>query len=355
MEYEINDKRLPADFKGETFSKFKKSQVKNEIINSLMAEKIEPACYWAAELICAGHYPDLWETIILFTSKHIHLGNPKLPIYLALRFKNFKDIVCNGYAANELQLRNNPKIRHLFAELISVLCHSRKKHSFEAVKINKEDDFSLAAMATRLIAPSINYANEIFRSDDPKELYIAMNELAYHLTSESKNVVSACYWLEWILEFELTCKANNEKCVCEYRTFAPVDTKYQNDTVWIIWEVILHEAKKRQNKLVLEKILTALMEIFSIKYSAGVKRRRKYVIYFAVALLTEPVDYSVEIIQNKQKIDSVVKKIAIIYKDIKKNEISPETDYLFHGLKEQSSFDKTIERLEKMNELLGEN
>ena len=182
-----------------------------------------------------------------------------------------------------------------------------------------------------------------------------MNELAYHVTCESKNVVSACYWLEWILEFDLTCKANNEKCVCEYRTFAPVDTKYQNDTVWIIWEVILHEAKKRPNKLVLEKILTALMEIFSIKYSAGVKRRRKYVIYFAMAILTEPVDFTVEIIQNKPKIDSIVKKIAIIYKDIKKNEISPEMDYLFHGLKEQSSFDKTIERLEKMNELMGEN
>jgi hypothetical protein len=35
------------------------------------------------------------------------------------------------------------------------------------------------------------------------------------------------------------------------------------------------------------------------------------------------------------------------------NEITPETDYLFNGLNEKSSFDKTIERLDKMNEISG--
>jgi hypothetical protein len=347
---DINDKRSSGEFKGVTFSKFQKSKVRTELIQCLITAKVEPACYWAAELICAGHYGDLWEIIILYIGRYIHLGNPKLPIYIAMRFKNFKDILSTGYIGNEIAMRNSLKIRQLFAEIISILCHSRKKHSLEAIKIQKVDEFNMTHMASRLKAPTIGYVEDIFKPDDPKELFIAMNEFAYHLTQESKNSVSACYWLEWLLEFETVCKHKKELCIGETRQFAPIQEKFKNDIIWLVWDIILHECASKKNPL-MTKIINALLEIFSIKYSSGVKKRRKYLIYYAVSILTDPVDLAIDIIANKKELDLIIQKIGIVYKDVKKNEESLNTDYLFAGV-ERSNLDKTIERLEKMNSIM---
>ena len=348
---DINDKRMATEFKGITFSKFQKSKVKAELLKSLITAKVEPACYWAAELICAGHFSDLWESIILFVSRYIHLGNPKLPIYISMRFTNFKEIIQNGYIGNELTLRNNVKIRQLFAEIISLLAHSRKKHSFEPIKIQKAEEFNITHMASRLKAPKVHYVQDIFKPDDPKELFIAMNEFAYHLSSESKNSVSACYWLEWLLEYETLCKYKKEICISESRQIAPVNDKFKHDPIWIMWEIILKECANKKNTL-MTKIINALLEMFSIKYNSGVKKRRKFLIYFAISILTDPVDFSIEIITNKKELDAIIKKIGVVYKDVKKNEETPKTDYLFNGI-ERSNLDKTIERLEKMNSILN--
>ena len=136
---EINDKRTSHDFKCITFSTFQKSKVISELLSSIINSKIEHACFWSSELICAGHFGDLWDVILLYLSKYIHLGNPKLPIYIAKRIEQFKMIVTNGYLENEITMRNNTKIRNLFAEVIAVLCLSRKKHAFETIKIKPSE------------------------------------------------------------------------------------------------------------------------------------------------------------------------------------------------------------------------
>jgi hypothetical protein len=348
---DINDVRVAADFRGISFSKFKKSQVKTELVKCLLASKIEQTCNWAAELICAGHFVDLWDTLIFIVSKHIHLGNPKLPIYLARRFDVFKEILRNGYANNELAMRNNTQIRQLFVEIIGVLCYSRKKHSIEPLNIQKKDEFDMTHMASRLKAPSIQYAAAVFSKEDPSELYIAVNELAYHVSNDSKNMMQACYWLEWLIAYDLACNKKKEKCVASTRSHMPVLDKFKSDPIWLVWDVLFAAQPTPTNPL-LTKIMQALLDIFSIKFTPAVKYKRRFVLYFAIALLTDVIDFSIEMISqaNRTEINFMVQKVDVVYRVIKKNEMKPATDYLTHGQPvERSNTDKTIERLQMMN------
>ena len=96
--------------------------------------------------------------------------------------------------------------------------------------------------------------------------------------------------------------------------------------------------------------MKSLLNLFSLKYSNSCSRKRKFVMYYATALLTEPVILDEEIVKesDKSKIALTVGKIDNIYKQVKQNEVSPKMDYLFQNTN-KSNLDKTIDKLEKMN------
>jgi len=96
----------------------------------------------------------------------------------------------------------------------------------------------------------------------------------------------------------------------------------------------------------------ALVDMFCLRYTSGVAKRRKYLLYNCISLLTEKVDFSAVIWSDKKAVMNVVSKIGMLYKEIKKNEKAPATGYLFNGV-ERSNLDKTRERLELMNMMMS--
>ena len=344
---EINDLRRDTEFKGFSFSKFKKAEVKKELLNNLVHSKIEPACYWSAELICAGHYSDLWEIILLFFSKFVHLGNANVGIYLEMRINDFKNIVNNGYINDTLRLRNNEKIRKLFCEIMCILCDAKRRHSFDNIKI-KPDDMNMLTIKDKFKAPTTIYGEEVFTTEDPKELFPFVNELAYSVTKTGNNQMISCYWIEWIFEYENRCKVLKEKLFCERRTFAKVDSKYQKDIIWIIWDIFLQESSKRPK--IIQKIIESLLSLFCLKYTTGCHKKRKNIMYLAVSILCENFTLEKEIIRHSQTglVTTIKEKIDLVYIQIKKNEESTGTDYLFHGIK-SSNLENTIKKLDAMN------
>ena len=343
--YEINDVRDPKDFQGISFSGFKKSDVKKELIKNLLKGNIEPSCYWTAEYICAGHYGELWEIILFFFGKHIHIGNPKILLYLQKRFAYFKDLIHSSKFINELQTRNSLKIRQLFAEIVCVLCLSKKQFSIEPVKINRKEEFDITNMQEHLIATSTDLIQPIFQKKDPKELLIPFNEFVFNL--QNNDCRRASYWIEWLLEFDLLCRKKKQKSACELRNYNVLD-KFRGDIVWIVWDIFYHIASTRNDKFI-ENILDALLDIFCIKYTTTSCKKRRFLLYFGVTLLTENVQRNIDVFQSKQVIQNVINNVNMLYKQIKKNEHSPNTDYLFSNLTKQNTIEKSLRQLEMIN------
>ena len=100
--------------------------------------------------------------------------------------------------------------------------------------------------------------------------------------------------------------------------------------------------------------MKALLELFCLKYKSGCRKRRKYLIYYGIQLLTEPLDNSIKLITNEGLITQVQSKINVIYKQIKKNEVKPDTDYLFNNsfTGGEKNLENTIKKLDKMNNIM---
>ena len=156
------------------------------------------------------------------------------------------------------------------------------------------------------------------------------------------------YWYEWIIEYENICKKKKKNASVKEELYAPYGS--HNDIIWIVWDILFYYSEptnslnKNTNFLpIINKVIKSLYSLFTIKYKPTFKSKRKYIIYYAFSILTDNIDFNISITNETEKIQAIVEKINNLYKDIKKNEVSPNTDYLFKNIK-KSNMEKTIEK-----------
>jgi len=331
----INDTRTITEFRGCTFSQFKKKSVIKELETALLNSRIEQSCYWCAELVCSGHLIDLWDCLFIYYGKHVHSSNLNISIYLMFRFETFKNIIRDEYLENELDIRNDERIRKLFSEIICILCEASVQYTITFVKI-KPNEYDIPSISDKLKAPNLKYATQIMTSDDPLELYIAVNELAYCISYDADHLKShmAFFWIEWIYGYENICKHQGNKKQGACRIFAPVALQRQNDIVWIIWDIFINEIKirttkhKLSNVLNMQKVLDAFLDMFCVQYNRVCFGRRKYILYIIASMLCDKnIDLTKSIVSKSQKenISCISKNINSIYKQIKNNENNKTT------------------------------
>ena len=353
MDNQINDIRTSKDFSKTTFSGFKKTEVLSTLLKTITSNNIESSCYWCAECICSGYYIELWELIILFVCKYIHIGNPKLCFYIESSIDKFKNIVND--IPDEIDVRNNEYIRKSFAEIICILCKSYRKHPLAENKI-KHDDYDINNIGDKLKAPNINYASNIFQTGDLKEIYISLNELYYNI-DVVKDTMMSCYWIDWIIEFDYNLrKAKNKLCICNPRKY--IDNEQdQNNIIWLVWDIFFEISKKNT---VNNTLINSLLSLFTLKFSKSIPKKRRFILYNCVSILTENVNHNIPIIDDKDIVINIHNNIHKIYKQIQSNEIKDPNLIINQEkpkkkTKKELAMEKSMEKINIMNSIMLNN
>jgi hypothetical protein len=102
---------------------------------------------------------------------------------------------------------------------------------------------------------------------------------------------------------------------------------------------------------VIAKTMNSLFNLFCIHYTTGSSKKRRYLIYFAVAMLTETVSFNIDVVANKNMVQNIVDNINEIYKQIKETEDNPGTDYLFSYMEKQNVFEQSLKQMEALNNM----
>lgn len=311
----IDDVRPQNAFTKASFSNYKKTDVLRELTKSLVQSDVNSACFWVSECVCSGYFLDIWTIIITFSCEYIHSANPRLFICIHKYITNFKSIA-NTFDA-DIMMRNTPSIRKIFSELIVIICSVNRPTKYVYNKVS-DADLSLNNMSNKFTATSTKYAEAVFIDNDPKELYMPLNEFSYHLNPDSASFNQACYWYEIMIRLYTVCKKQKNRITCVRRPYIPI--KVSPDGLWIVWEPLLNAAEQKGKGT--KALLDSLLSIFTLRYTSSSWTKYRFLIYFAITIATSPIDFSIPLTLDKPRVSEIASHIDVIYSKLKNNEVN---------------------------------
>ena len=317
-QYLIEDKRLQDQFKITTFSGYKKTEVFNTLFKSIENDRVENACHWLTELIISGYITDLWDKLVIFSCKIIHINNPLLPHYL---YRNNTKIYyhINRYLKKDyIHLRNNLSIRNTLFDVVTTLTTSSKTKRFDKNKrFNDQENFEYKNIKNRLIA-SHNYLPENFiQFNEPEELGVILNEFVFNLKNSKSGYERCVFWIQWLLKWDKLHAKKLGKCELQPRA-VDVDAKHRVNIVWLVWAGIFHEYKSRHTEI--KRQVNALYYLYCHNFTGQKRNTRLPILHNTIALLTYDIDLAVPIRRDKMQFIQSQCNLNMMFKAKKINE-----------------------------------
>jgi hypothetical protein len=303
VSFVIQDTRYLEDFKGKSFSGFKKNEVIKTLFQNIETGKVENACHWITECMVSGYCLELLDKLIAYSSKIVHINNPRLPEYLWRKYSYFFKTIDNINLKKQKDLiihfRNNQVLRNLFFDIVSVITISPKTKRYDKYpKINEDSDFQFETIKQRLHAQCNFCPDILFKFTDPEELRVVVNEIMFHFKNINSGYDNCCYWVAWIFQWEKKNKKMKHKFEIDERDISDVKKNLRKDVVWLIWSAILIEASERDT--IVKTQIQSLYKLFKYEFSMPKRNAKIPLIYHAIGYLTHTVNYAVPIINDKK-------------------------------------------------------
>ena len=338
----INDNRPSISFKTKTFSGFKKNDIINAVLKNIESKKVENACHWTCECIVSGYSLILWEKLINFGSKIVHINNPKLPYYLYrknLVFMNQINRLNTKSKDKYLYLRNSQMVRNLFFDVVTTLVSSSKTKRYDKYpKIDDNEDFNFLNIQKRLVAGMNILPAHIIHFNDQEELRIIINEIFALLKNKQFGYEKCCYWILWLFRYEAIHKKKKKIWIIDERNVEDIPKKQCGNIVWVIWETIFEEMELRKNKNI-NKQIKSLYELFKCNYTIGKRNARLPLIFNAIGYLTNNISFKLPVRNDIKLFIQVQSNVNKMFVEKKNFEI-----------KNKELFDTTIKNDSKKKE-----
>ena len=194
---------------------------------------------------------------------------------------------------------------------MAMLCFSDKVCVMNYVDVPK-DDYNMTLIHTKYKSNSDDYITPYYREDDPKHMMSFFNEFVFNL--EIRNCFRAYYWLEFILGYEKILLKYREKSLSGVRSLVQLSSSYSKDIIWIVWEIIIKRSEERG--AIYKTLATSALSLFSIKYSPSSKQSKKYLVYYAISLLTNNIDMNIPIFNGDIDMEVIMENTNQIYKQL---------------------------------------
>ena len=322
--YIINDQRDSSHFKKITFSGYKKLHVFNALFKSIESGKIEEACHWTTECIISGYSNTLLDRLIIFSSKVVHINNPKIPKYIFKKSKIYDNqvkLLDKKIKDRFLLLRNSQMIRNLFFDITSTLCSSLKTKRYDKYpQIKDSDDFKPENIKKRLCNTMNILPDHIIKFNDMEEIRIIINEIFTMCKNKQFGYSRCCFWILWLLKWESQHKKKNIPWRIDYREINDIDKKYRCDIIWIIWDVIIEETKIRNDEKITCQI-KSLYQLYKKDYTNGKKKSRLPLLFNSIGYLTHNINFSIPLRNNFSIFIKVQCNVNKMFASKKGNEI----------------------------------